>query len=75
MAIELFGLLAVSVMVAAYAMEARSPIYVLIFAVACGAAALYAYLIRSWPFALVETVWCVIAFLRWAARRSRPVGA
>ena len=75
MAIELFGVFAVTVMVVAYAFEQRSPVYVLVFAMACAAAALYAVLIRSWPFAGVEAVWCVIAFRRWHARRRPPVGA
>lgn len=67
---ELFGLVAVVVMVTAYALESRAPAYVLIFALACLAAASYAVLIRSWPFAGVEAVWSVIAFRRWRTRRS-----
>jgi hypothetical protein len=58
-------------MVTAYALEDRSPAFVLLFAVACLAAAAYAAVIRSWPFATVETLWSVIAIRRWMHRRSR----
>ena len=75
MATELFGVLAVTTMVVSYALEKRGAIFVLVFALACAAAAVYAILIRSWPFAAVEAVWCVIALRRWRDRRSGPVGA
>lgn len=69
--IELFGFAAVTIMVVAYALEDRSPAFVLLFALACLAAASYAVLIHSWPFAAVESVWSVIAWFRWRQRRSR----
>ena len=68
--IEVFGFLAVIVMVSAYAFEDRSPRFILVFALACLAAASYAALIRSWPFAVVETIWSGIALRRWLLRRS-----
>ena len=68
--IELFGFVAVIMMVSAYALEDRSPVMVLLFAASCLAAASYAALIRSWPFAVVETIWSFIAFRRWLIRRS-----
>ena len=70
MATELFGIAAVTAMVVTYALEARSPWYVLAFAVACAAASVYAVLIRSWPFAAVEGVWSVVALHRWSRLRS-----
>jgi hypothetical protein len=73
MSVTLFGVVAVSAMVVSYALEARSHWYVLAFAVACAAASVYAILIRSWPFAAVEGIWCLIALRRW--RRVRRVGA
>jgi len=75
MATELFGLLAVTMMVVSYALEKRGATFVLVFALACAAASVYAILIRSWPFAAVEAVWCVIALRRWRDPRSGPVGA
>jgi hypothetical protein len=68
--IEVFGFLAVIVMVTAYALEDHSPSLILVFALACLAAAAYAALIRSWPFAAVETIWSGIALRRWLQRRS-----
>lgn len=72
MSIEVFGAIAVSVMLLSYALEERSPTFVLLFAIACAAAAVYAVLIRSWPFAVVEAIWCAVALRRWAVRRSSP---
>ena len=66
---ELFGIVAVTVMVIAYALEDRGASYVLVFCLACLAAALYAVRIKAWPFAVVETVWSVIAFRRWLRHR------
>lgn len=75
LAIELFGLLAVTVMVVSYVLEKRASSYVLTFAIACAAAVSYAVLIRSWPFAGVEAIWCVIAVRRWRTRLAGERGA
>ena len=72
LAIEIFGVLAVSSMVLFYALEERSPTYVSLFAAACLASAFYAVLIESWPFAAVEGVWSALALRRWL--RARGVG-
>ena len=74
MATELFGSLAVAAMVTTYALEQRSHIFVLAFAASCAAASLYALLIHSWPFAVVEGVWAVVALRRWAGVRPRARG-
>lgn len=75
MLLEIFGFASVAAMVLFYALESRAPGFVLAFAGACLAAALYAALIGSWPFAAVESVWSVVAFARWrhagAARAAR----
>jgi hypothetical protein len=70
---EAFGFIVVVVMVISYALEDRSHWLILLFAIACLGAAAYAALIRSLPFALVETVWSGIAFARWTRRRSREL--
>ena len=70
MAIEIFGFLAAGAMVLCYALEARSHGYVLAFAAACAAAALYAMLIGSRPFAALEALWSVVAARRWWQLRS-----
>ena len=71
---ESFGFASVLLMVIAYALEDRSPWLVLLFAVSCLGAAAYAILIRSWPFAAVEAMWSVIAFVRWTRRRCDTKG-
>lgn len=70
MGVELFGVLAVGSMMVTYALEQRSHVYVLGFAASCAAASIYAVLIYSWPFAVVEGVWAVVAARRWV--RVRP---
>lgn len=65
MAIEIFGFASVLAMVCFYAFESHSKKFVLAFSASCLAAATYAALIGSWPFAAVESIWAVIAFRRW----------
>ena len=47
-----FGLSAVIAMLVFYALEARSPWFVLAFAGACGLASIYGFLQGAWPFGL-----------------------
>ena len=70
-ALSLFGLFAVSGMLATYAFERRSTWFVLAFAGFCLLGSVYGFLQGAWPFGLVEGVWAVVAGLRWcrAARR------
>jgi hypothetical protein len=64
-ALSLFGLVAVSLMLVCYALEARSPWFVLAFAGACALGSTYGFLQGAWPFGLVEAVWSVVAARRW----------
>jgi hypothetical protein len=68
-----FGAAAVTLMLIAYALEPQSSTWILVFAIACAASAIYAALAGTWPFTVVEAVWSLVAFRRWAARR-RPTG-
>ncbi|HYB00920.1 MAG TPA: hypothetical protein VED37_11940 [Ktedonobacteraceae bacterium] len=66
-----FGACAVTIMLISYALEKRSPWWVLVFAMACGASSLYGWLAGTWPFGVVEGVWAIIALRRWwEVRRS-----
>jgi hypothetical protein len=67
-ALSLFGLVAVTAMLALYALEDRSPWYILAFAAACGLGSVYGFLQGAWPFGLVEAVWAGVAVRRWRAR-------
>ena len=63
--LTLFGLLTLTVMLLFYALEHRSPWFVLAFAAACLAASAYGFLQGAWPFGVVEVVWALVAFRRW----------
>jgi hypothetical protein len=69
-ALTLFGLIAVSAMLAFYALENRGPLYILGFAIACLMGSAYGFLQGAWPFGLVEAIWSVVAVRRWWLRRA-----
>lgn len=69
--LTLFGLLAVTAMLVFYALEDRSPWYVLAFAGACGMASAYGFLQGAWPFGVVEAVWSAVAVQRWRKKRCQ----
>lgn len=64
-ALTLFGALAVGSMLLFYALEDRAPAFVLAFAAACLASAVYGFLQGAWPFGVVEIVWSGVALRRW----------
>jgi hypothetical protein len=68
--LSLFGLVAVTAMVVAYALEDRSHWFVLGFAFACALGSVYGFLQGAWPFGVVEAVWSVIALRRWMGARK-----
>src|SRR5437867_11810228 len=72
--LTLFGLFAVTAMLVCYALEERSPWFVLAFAMACALGSAYGFLQGAWPFGLVEAVWAGVAVRRWrlATRPGRP---
>ena len=70
-----FGLFAVSAMLITYALEDRSPWFVLAFAVACALASAYGFLQGAWPFGVVEGVWTVVALRRFMLRRGAAATA
>ena len=68
-----FGLLAVTLTLLFYALEDRSPAFVLAFGGGCLASAVYGFLQGAWPFGLIEIAWTMVAVRRWLdRRRSRP---
>ncbi|MBI3745463.1 MAG: hypothetical protein HY264_02845 [Chloroflexi bacterium] len=67
-ALTIFGAVAVSAMLVTYALEDRSPRYVLAFAVASLASSGYGFLQGAWPFGVVELVWSAVALVRWRRR-------
>ena len=63
--IEILGIVAVTIMVFSYALEHRNPRFVLLFACGCTLAAIYALLLKSFPFLFAEAIWAIVAFKRW----------
>jgi hypothetical protein len=72
--LTLFGLIAVTAMLAFYAIEEKSPWCVLGFAGACVMGSVYGFLQGAWPFGLVEGVWSLVAFNKWFRTRSSKQG-
>ena len=68
--LTLFGASAVTVMLIAYALEQRSAWWIVVFAFACMASSLYGRLAGTWPFAVVEEIWALVAFRRWWYQRT-----
>ena len=64
-----FGLAAVTATLLFYALEDRSPIYVLAFAGGCLASAIYGFLQGAWPFGVIEIAWTMVAVRRWIQHR------
>ena len=66
----LFGLFAVTAMLVFYAVEHRSPWFILAFAGACAMGSVYGFLQGAWPFGAIEAIWCLVALQRWWRRRA-----
>lgn len=66
-----FGTIAVSIMLLSYWQEARSKWFVLVFAAASAATAIYSGLIEAWPILGVEALWSLVALRRFWNRHHR----
>ncbi len=66
--VTVFGALAVSLMMAAYAAEGRDRRFVLVFAIACLLSSAYGFLAIAWPFGVVEIIWAGVAMRRYQSR-------
>jgi hypothetical protein len=69
-ALTAFGLFSVTAMLAAYALEDRSPWATLAFAGACVLGSAYGFLQGAWPFGALEAVWALVALRKWLKRRA-----
>lgn len=70
--VTLYGVCAVTFMMAMYALEPRGRGFILAFAVGCVASSLYGWVSGAWPFGVVELVWAGIAFRRWQLTPAGP---
>lgn len=66
-AVTIYGLCALTFMMAMYALERRGPRFVVGFAIGCLLSSAYGFWSGAWPFGVVEIVWCAVAL-----RRLRP---
>lgn len=73
MALTIYGVCALTFMMAMYALEERGSRYVLAFVFGCLLSSVYGFLSGAWPFGVVEAVWAVIAFRRFRTAISRDV--
>ena len=71
-ALSLYGLFAVTAMLVTYALEKKSPWFILAFAAACLLGSSYGFLQGAWPFGIVEALWALIAVRRWHQVRAAP---
>lgn len=71
-AITVYGVVAVTFMMAMYALERRHAAFVLAFAAGCLASSAYGFLSGAWPFGVVEAIWSVIAVRRYLQARHVP---
>jgi hypothetical protein len=70
--VTVYGIVAVSFMMAMYALERRGRRFVLLFALGCLLSSGYGFASGAWPFGVVEAIWAGVAVRRW---RSTPSGA
>jgi hypothetical protein len=73
-ALTVFGLFAVTAMLASYALEDRSPWFILAFRGACALGSIYGFLQGAWPFGLVEAIWALVAVRRWRIKSRAHSG-
>lgn len=76
MAVTVYGVCAVTFMMAMYALEHRATGFVLAFAAGCVLSSVYGFLSGAWPFGVVEFIWAGIAVRRWRSQQTaeRPQG-
>jgi hypothetical protein len=72
-ALTIYGVTALTFMMAMYALERRHRGFVLAFAIGCMLASSYGFLSGAWPFGAVEAIWSLVALRRFrvATRESR----
>ena len=63
--VTLYGVGAVSFMMAMYALERRGRRFILFFAFGCLLSSAYGFLVGAWPFGVVELIWSGVALRRW----------
>lgn len=63
--VTVYGVFALTFMMAMYALEGRGRRYILGFAVGCVLSSAYGFVSGAWPFGVIEAVWAVVALRRY----------
>lgn len=63
--LTLYGVLALTFMMAMYALERRGPAFIAAFALGCLLSSAYGFLSGAWPFGVVELIWAGVAVRRY----------
>jgi hypothetical protein len=63
--VTIYGVCAVSFMMAMYALERRGRQFILGFALGCLLSSAYGFLSGAWPFGVVEFIWSGVAVRRY----------
>lgn len=72
--LTVYGVVVLALMMLMYAFERRHHLFVLAFALGCALSSSYGFMSGSWPFGVVEAVWCLIAIARFrAGPTERPL--
>jgi hypothetical protein len=64
-AITIYGVCAVTFMMAMYALERRHKVFILAFVLGCLLSSAYGFLSGAWPFGVVECVWAGVSLYRY----------
>ncbi|MDA8264618.1 MAG: hypothetical protein M0T79_04580 [Actinomycetota bacterium] len=64
-AVTIYGVCAVTFMMAMYALERRGRSFILAFALGCLLSSAYGFLSGAWPFGVVEFLWSGVAVRRY----------
>lgn len=64
MLVTVYGVVALSFMMAMYALEARLRLFLAGFALGCVLSSAYGFVSGAWPFGVVELVWSGVALRR-----------
>ena len=70
--LTIYGATVLTFMMLMYALERRHRNFILGFALGCALSASYGFLSGTWPFGVVEVVWCGIALRRFY-REALPI--
>lgn len=65
--VTVYGVIAVTFMMAMYALESRGRHFIALFALGCALSSSYGFLSGAWPFGVVEGIWTFVALRRYVA--------